>query len=127
MPLPFWVARFNKRVTNRFLEPIVRRSAGFAIVHHRGRRTGRPYTTPVNIFHADDGAAIVALTYGPTADWVQNVLAGGGDVERRGVRTPISQVTLVHRRDSWQFLPPWVQIALRILTVRDFLRITTVD
>ena len=86
MPLPRAVARFNKRVTNRFLEPIARRSSGFAVVHHVGRRSGREYTTPVNLFRlGDEGAgvgdrsttdaAIVSLTYGPSADWVRNVLA----------------------------------------------------
>lgn len=82
MPLPHVVARFNKRVTNRFSDPIAQMSRGFAVVHHTGRRSGASYSTPVNLFHLND-SVIVALTYGPTADWAQNVMSGGGVVEHR--------------------------------------------
>ncbi|HSF85907.1 MAG TPA: nitroreductase family deazaflavin-dependent oxidoreductase [Acidimicrobiia bacterium] len=127
MPLPHWIARFNKRWTNRFLEPVVARFSGFAVIHHRGRRSGRPYTTPVNVFEGDSGAVIVALTYGTGADWVKNVLAGGGAIERRGELTPFPAPTVVGRDEAWRFVPWFVQIALRILTVQHFLRIATVD
>ena len=123
MPLPRWVARFNKRVTNRFIEPVVRRSAGFAVVHHTGRRSGAAYQTPVIVFDAE-ADVIVALTYGPQADWVQNVLASGGAVERMGSRASIRTTRLVGRTEAWGHLPLLVRVALRILGVQDFLRIT---
>ena len=105
----------------------MRRLSGFAVVHHRGRRTNLPFTTPVNIFDTDRGAAIVALTYGPGADWVRNVLAGGGEIERRGVTRSITSAELVGREDAWPWLPRVVRTALYILTVRDFLLITMAD
>lgn len=123
MPLPQWVARFNKRVTNRFIEPIVRRSLGFAVVEHRGRRTGSSYRTPVNVFDAQDGSVIVALTYGPKADWVRNVVTAGGTVVRRGVRRTITFAAVVGRAEAWPCIPTPVGLALRILTVHHFLRI----
>jgi deazaflavin-dependent oxidoreductase (nitroreductase family) len=45
-------------------------------VHHVGRRSGTTYETPVVPVRTEDGF-VVALPYGPTADWVQNVLAAG--------------------------------------------------
>lgn len=121
MPLPRVVARFNKRVTNRFVEPVARFSSGFAVVHHSGRRSCRDFRTPVNLFTRRDGRAIVALTYGPSADWVRNVLTGGGTVETRSGHRPIESAIVVGRDDAWPALPMVVRGALRVLRVRDFL------
>jgi len=123
MPLPRLVARFNKRVTNRFLEPIARRSSGFAVVGHIGRQSGQRYTTPVNLFALGDDA-IVALTYGPGADWVLNVLASGGSVENGAGQREIEQVTVVGREEAWPVLPPAVRGALRVMRVQQFLRLS---
>ena len=87
MPLPLKLAEFNKRVTNRVTRHIAPWAPGFAIVHHRGRRSGRAYDTPVNVFVRADGY-LFALTYGE-GEWVRNVLAAGGceiTTRRRTVR-----------------------------------------
>lgn len=77
------VARFNKRFNN----PIQRRYAWlvppWAIIVHRGRRSGRRYRTPVDAFRRGDELAVVIL-YGERSDWVQNVLAGEASVVRGG-------------------------------------------
>jgi deazaflavin-dependent oxidoreductase (nitroreductase family) len=77
------VARFNRAVNN----PIQRQYAWlippWVIVCHRGRRSGRLYRTPVNAYKRGRTLAIVML-YGEHSDWVQNVLAGGGQVVRAG-------------------------------------------
>jgi len=84
MPLPAWLGRFNRRVTNHVSEPLAGRLPGFAVVIHTGRRSGRRYRTPVNLFRSDDGF-VIALTYGRHGDWVRNVLASDGcDVQTRG-------------------------------------------
>ncbi len=119
MPFPRWVAHLNKRVTNRFIEPIAGRAAGFAVVVHAGRVSGRRYRTPVNVFDAD-GKLIVALTYGPGADWFRNVRAGGGTIETRDGPIPIREVTLVGRELAWPRLPRLIRLALRVLRVTDF-------
>lgn len=136
MPLPRAVARFNKRFTNRWIEPVVARSSGFATVSHVGRRSGRRYQTPVNVFWLDSTerapsnenaggrTAIIALTYGPSADWIQNVMAGPAELEITGVDGPahmtVSAVELVGRPTVWQSLPRFIRLALRLLSVRDF-------
>src|SRR5712692_5869519 len=91
MPLPRWVARFNKRLTNRIIGPLAPYLPGFGVVVHLGRLTHRQYRTPVNVFRRP-GGFVIALTYGPNADWVRNVLANGGcELEYRGRRVRLIQ------------------------------------
>ncbi len=104
MPLPRTVARFNRRFSNRLLEPIARRSAGFGIIQHRGRRSGTRYRTPVHAFGAGNDY-LVALTYGPSADWVRKVLAGGGQHEPQGRMREITGAEIVGRGAAWAHLP----------------------
>lgn len=77
------VARFNRAVNN----PVQRQYAWllppWAIICHRGRRSGRLYRTPVNAYKRGRTLAVVVL-YGEESDWVRNVLAGGGQVVRAG-------------------------------------------
>jgi deazaflavin-dependent oxidoreductase (nitroreductase family) len=71
-------------VTNRITLRVAGRIRGFAIVTHAGRRSGRSYRTPVNVFR-DGDRYVFALTYGPESDWVRNVLAAGAcRIETRG-------------------------------------------
>ena len=121
MVLPRAVARLNKRVTNRFVEPIARRSSGFAVVHHRGRASGTSYATPLNLFTLDDRQAIVSLTYGPSADWVQNVLAGSGSLEDRSGYREIESAKIVDSEVAWPALPRVVRVAVGLIRVRDYM------
>lgn len=83
VPLPRRLAVLNKHFANRLTRIFAGRAPGFAIVHHVGRKTGREYRTPVNIFH-NDGRYLIALTYGG-GSWVENVLdAGSCSIETRG-------------------------------------------
>jgi deazaflavin-dependent oxidoreductase (nitroreductase family) len=67
MQLPQRLARFNRHVTN----PIQRMWAGwapsFGILEHVGRRSGKPYRTPLTVFNAEVGGkpgVAILLTYG---------------------------------------------------------------
>ena len=61
--------------------PIQRLWAGWApgmdILEHVGRKSGKPYRTPLNVFPTDDGVAIL-LTYGPDRDWLKNDVTATG-------------------------------------------------
>ena len=46
------------------------------IVEHVGRRSGKRYRTPLNMFPTDDGVAVL-LTYGPDRDWLKNLTSAG--------------------------------------------------
>src|ERR671935_231859 len=80
--------RFIRPFTARVINPVTRLFAGwlpfFAILSHVGRRSGRTYRTPINVFRRGD-RYLFALTYGSDVDWVKNVLAAGGcDMQTRG-------------------------------------------
>jgi deazaflavin-dependent oxidoreductase (nitroreductase family) len=77
-----------RHVATRYVNPITRRIAGklptFGILIHQGRKTGRDYRTPINVFRRGD-AYFFFLTYGSDVQWVKNVLAAGScSLETRG-------------------------------------------
>jgi len=82
MQLPQWLARFNRRVTNPVQRIWAGWAPGFGILEHVGRKSGRRYRTPLNVFPTDAGVAIL-LTYGPDRDWLKNIVAAGGATMRR--------------------------------------------
>ena len=69
----------------RVLNPLVlghggsRRRLKYAVIHHQGRRSGRPFATPTSARPMPDGF-VVPMAFGERADWVRNVLAAGGCV-----------------------------------------------
>jgi deazaflavin-dependent oxidoreductase (nitroreductase family) len=112
VPLPAAVARFNRRVTNRITRRIAPWAPGLGVVVHRGRRSGRAYETPVNVFRTADGYAI-ALTYG-RGDWVRNVLHGGtAELVTRRRRHVLTNPRVVHDESHARFpLPARVVLGL---------------
>ena len=111
---------FMRPFTTRVINPVTRRFAGhlpgFAILVYPGRRSGRVYRTPMNVFrHGDD--YVFALTYGSDVQWVRNVMAAGGcEIEVRGKTVRLTGPRLFV--DPKQRLMP--------LPVRFFLRLTRV-
>jgi hypothetical protein len=62
----------------QFLNPFILTHAGshhstFAVLHHRGRRSGRTYATPTSARPITDGF-VIPLTFGNGADWFQLLL-----------------------------------------------------
>jgi len=91
MRLPQRLARANRVVTNPLMRPLARRVAPMAVIHHRGRRSGEAYSSPVLAFGIPDGY-VIPLTYGPDRDWVRNVQAAGQfEIERRGHTVAVDQ------------------------------------
>ena len=122
MPLPRSIARINRRVTNRLLGGLATRLPGFGVVVHTGRKSRRQYRTPVNLFRRGD-RFIIALTYGPNADWVRNVLAEGGcTLETRGRALRLSRPRLYHD-ESRRYVPAPVRLVLGMVNVCDFLEL----
>ena len=120
MPIPRIVGRWNKAGLNRITRHIAPWAPGLGVVVHRGRRSGRRYQTPVNVFPAGDGY-VFALTYGPDTDWVRNVLAAGGcERHTRGHVIQLVSPRLFHD-PARRGIRPVERRVLRILGVADFL------
>ncbi|WP_457099043.1 nitroreductase family deazaflavin-dependent oxidoreductase [Microbacterium sp. P5_E9] len=74
---PRWVLRATA--------PMARAFAGrrwfplWAVVHHRGRRSGTPYETPVAVVPTTRADVIlIGLPWGPRTNWARNIVAAGG-------------------------------------------------
>jgi deazaflavin-dependent oxidoreductase (nitroreductase family) len=119
-----WVAAFNLVVTNRITSLFAARLPGFGIVTHKGRKSGRIYRTPVNVFRAPNGF-LIALTYGRDSEWVRNVLAAGDcQLETHGARYHLSAPIIVHDSTRRRF-PLVVRIVLGMIGANDFLQLST--
>jgi deazaflavin-dependent oxidoreductase (nitroreductase family) len=63
------------------MSAFARRVPPWAVVHNVGRKSGRPYRTPVVAFagRGADGGALTGspLPFGPDVDWCRNIRAAG--------------------------------------------------
>ena len=112
----------------RFFNPLAVRLAGsryvplWAVIRHRGRRSGRLYATPVAIAHTAD-ALIVPLPFGADADWCRNVLAAGGCVVRwKGHEHQTIEPEIIEDSALPAFAT-WERSALSALGIKRFLRL----
>jgi deazaflavin-dependent oxidoreductase (nitroreductase family) len=122
MPIPRSVARANRFVLNPVVRLVAGRLPGFAIVRHRGRRSGREYATPINIFRIPSGF-MAALTYGPGTDWIKNMTAaGGGTIRHRGREIQVGPPVYVSTDEGMAAMPQVVRRMLRTLDVSAFVR-----
>jgi deazaflavin-dependent oxidoreductase (nitroreductase family) len=123
MPAPRSIARFNKHFTNRLTLRVAGYLPGFAIVSHVGRKSGRPYRTPVNAFRTD-GGYIIALTYGAQSDWVKNVLAAGScELLSWGGRVCLFDPIIV-TDDSKDWAPLLVRLILGLIDAPQYMRLS---
>ncbi len=124
MPIPRVVRQWNKAGLNKVTRRIAPWMPGFGVVVHRGRRSGKMYQTPVNVFAAGDGY-VLALTYGPDTDWVKNVLAAGGCELRTGGRVVQVTAPRVYHDETRRGIRPVERQVLKAIRVADFLSLTT--
>ncbi|HEX4865495.1 MAG TPA: nitroreductase family deazaflavin-dependent oxidoreductase [Acidimicrobiales bacterium] len=124
MHLPRMLARVNRRVVN----PIQRTYAGIipfhGIIEHVGRRTGARYRTPVLVFRAPGGFAII-VGYGLQSDWLKNLqAAGGAGLRHRGKDYVFSEPRLTHGDEAYKALPRPVRAVAKLARVEAVLRVT---
>ena len=94
MELSRRVARFNKALNNPVQGLYAWALPPWAVLLHRGRRSGRSYRTPVLAFR-HDRTLIVALLYGEQSDWLRNMQNDGGGVVRMGWTYEVSAPRVV--------------------------------
>jgi len=125
VPIPKQVARWNKAGLNRVVRHIAPWMPGLGLIVHRGRRSGREYRTPVEVFGAQDGF-IVALTYGADTDWLRNIqAAGGGLLRTRGLTFQVSEPRVYHDEER-AGIRPAERAVLGRLGVADFVHLKAV-
>ena len=121
MPIPKYITTINKHVTNRFILLFARWLPPFAIVNHRGRRSGRRYRTPILAFPTETGF-VFALTYGRDVDWVRNLMASdNGRLEYKGKGIPIHMIRFEKYAEVSELFPYLVQLPLSLISIEDSL------
>ena len=117
------LAVFNRQVANHFFGPVMTRFSAFGVVHHRGRKSGREYRTPVKVFRRGDDY-VISLPYGATCDWARNVLAAGVcDLEIRGTRIRLVEPVVYADRGEAD-IPIVIRFILKRARVTEFLALT---
>ena len=117
--------RFMRPFTTRVVNPISRRFAGslpwFGILTYRGRKSGKEYRTPMNVFRRGD-SYVFALTYGSDVDWVRNIVAAGECWLRtrgRDIRLVGPELFVDPRQ---RLMPVLIRVFLRFNRVTEFMR-----
>jgi deazaflavin-dependent oxidoreductase (nitroreductase family) len=113
----------------RLLNPLMRSLAGsrslplFAVIQHRGRRSGRVYATPVGARPTADGF-VVPLTFGAGADWFRNVQAGGGCVIRwKGAEYAVVDPEVVDWATARPAFYPVERVLMPLIGIEQFVRL----
>jgi deazaflavin-dependent oxidoreductase (nitroreductase family) len=75
MVFPPLVHRLQVKYVNPVVKKVARFLPTFAVIEHRGRKSGKHYQTVVNA-HRKGNTLAVILGHGK-ADWVKNVVAAG--------------------------------------------------
>ena len=117
---------FTTRVFNRFSRLFAGRLPGFGLLVYHGRRSGREYRTPMNVFRRGN-EFVFALTYGSDVQWVKNILAAGGCalVTRGRTVQLVEPVLFTDPKRSAMPLP--VRLFLGPMRVTEFLRMRIVE
>lgn len=124
-PVPLPRTRFIRPFTTHILNPFTRlfvhRLPGFAIISHRGRKSGQTHRTPMNVFRDGDDY-LFALTYGSDVQWVKNVMAAGEADLRIGDKTIRLTDPELFVDPKRRLMPFPVRTLLGIMRVSEFLR-----
>ncbi|MGA9965259.1 MAG: nitroreductase family deazaflavin-dependent oxidoreductase [Terriglobales bacterium] len=118
-----WLAKINIAFTNRITSLFAGWFPGFGILTHVGRKSGKIYRTPVNVFRASNGF-IIALTYSSQSEWAKNVLAAGGcELKTRGKKYQLSAPNVVRDPTRKRFPFP-VRPVLRTVGTNEYMELS---
>lgn len=117
-----------RRANRAFINKMQMRTAGTpdayaAVVHHRGRRSGRPYKTPVGAEPTEDGF-VIAMVYGSNSDWSRNVRAAGeAAVTYEGETVTVDRPEVVPIDDVIEYFPAKTRRSLHRFGVTHAVRV----
>jgi deazaflavin-dependent oxidoreductase (nitroreductase family) len=116
--------RFSRR-TSGWASPLAGRRWNpiFALILHRGRRSGRAYQTPVAARRLADGF-IIALAFGAQVDWRRNLeAAGGGLIRWRGRDYQVSGPAMIDAAEALPAFDPVQRLFLRLAGIDGYIRV----
>jgi len=99
----------------------------YGVVHHRGRRSGRTYTTPVVVRPTADGF-VIPLAFGERADWFQNVRAAGGcEIRWNGTTYSVVDPVVIDWPAARPAFSPLERIAAPLVGIERYVRVRRAD
>ena len=122
--LPYWAAR----TSTVLWRPMVGRRwlPMWAMVHTRGRRTGRRYSTPVQV-RTHGQWFVIALPWPERSQWVRNVEAAGGcTLTWRGEEHWVDTPERIGRAEAAPAYNRLEQLLIRLTGLDYFLRLRRV-
>jgi deazaflavin-dependent oxidoreductase (nitroreductase family) len=95
----------------------------WAVVRHRGRRSGKLYSTPIAIRPTPDGF-VLPLPWGEGTDWCRNLRAAGGGVVRwGGAEIEITSPEIIDTADALPAFAPFMRPIVKRIGIKKFLRV----
>src|SRR5437870_2514540 len=112
-------ARNAIRFVARFVNPLTLLVAGrswmriVGVIHHRGRKTGRIYATPLGM----------PLTFGDSAAWYRNVSASGScEVTYMGRNYTLTEPEVIDYETAAPAFPRYELLQFRFVGIAQYLR-----
>ena len=126
-------ARRAVRVAARFVNPLVLLIAGrrwmrvVGILHHRGRRSGREYATPIGMRPFGD-SFVIPRTFSENAAWYQNLKAAGeGRITYLGRHYRVVEPEVVDYATARSAFPRYERLQFRLIGINEYLRLRVVS
>jgi deazaflavin-dependent oxidoreductase (nitroreductase family) len=117
------------RISNKYLlNPVMgtlagRKNSYAAAIRHTGRKSGKPYSTPIGAERVQDGF-IIPLGYGTQVDWLQNVLAAGrATVAAKGEIHHVTEPELIDAATALPMLAPRRRRSFERVGIAQYLRV----
>ena len=121
MRLPRFMRRVNRVLTNPVMGTFAWLAPPLAVVHHVGRKTGRPYHTPVIAFPSRSGF-VIPMPYGRDVEWARNVIAASGcQLVQMARRSQLRSPHIVGFRAAAPHLPAVARLTLRAANLPGYL------
>src|SRR5256712_8219752 len=121
-------ARNAIRFVARFVNPLTLLVAGrswmriVGVIHHRGRKTGRIYATPLGMRRTGD-SFVMPLTFGDSAAWYRNVSASGScEVTYMGRNYTLTEPEVIDYETAAPAFPRYELLQFRFVGIAQYLR-----
>ncbi|MFF2275741.1 nitroreductase/quinone reductase family protein [Agromyces sp. NPDC058126] len=110
-----------KHTLNPLTLGMARRGLGpFALIRHRGRKSGRTFETPLILARVPEGF-VAELTYGPEVNWYRNVVAADrATVIWRGREFTVAGVEPIETAAGLRAFGPPASWVLKLLRRHEF-------
>jgi deazaflavin-dependent oxidoreductase (nitroreductase family) len=121
LPAVRYATRLTRPLAGRRFFPL------WAVLRHRGRKTGREYAVPVGV-RATADAYFIALPFGERTQWVHNVVAADGCTIRwRGKDTVLAHPMIVRADEAAFAFPPVLRWMMRAAGASQVVRLRPAD